>query len=342
MKSLVRIFMLIISLSAFAYSLLLLSDYWEYEEVPSNIEEKFKHTVQQKQLEAEINQLIAQDKLDEAIETVQLAQHFGYNIDYQSYRKRIDQINTLEHRTTKNVKDFVDGFISGKGDTTAGFAGAIGSDFTVVGDLRDLNKEYTKYQNGEEINQLIVALSGIGVGLTAATIGSGGMTAPVKAGASIIKLASKTGRLSRRFTQDLIHMSQRAFNWNTFTRLSKSDTSIRGIKLAASQAFNPRAMKSLSELAEQANSIRKLTSTTDTIHLLKYVENADDLRRIEKIATKQGKYTKGIMKFLGKSALRGTKILKRSIELFISLAGLVLSGIFVVYFMFPSTKKKSY
>lgn len=334
-----RILWLLISLVAFAYSLLQLADYWEYEEVPSNVEEKFKHNIQATQLTAEIERLIQNDDLDEARYTLELAHHFSYPLDYASYRQRIDKLDTFEHRTKKNITDFVDGFISGKGNNTVAIAGAVGSDFTVVGDARDLYKEYQKHQAGQEVDELIITLSGIGIGLTAATIGSGGTAAPVKIGTSVLKLASKTGRLSRRFTQELIIRAEKAFDWNQFIRLSQSASDLRGIKRAASQAFNPRAMKSLSELADQANHIRKLTSTSDAIYLLKYVETADDLRRIEKLASKQGKYTKGIMKFLGKSALRGTKILKRSIELFISLAGLVLSGIFVVYFMFPATKK---
>ena len=330
--------MLLLSLSSFAYSLILLSDYWETEEIPSNIEEKFKRQITSEQLEAEIERQIKADDLEGAKETVQLATHFAYSIDAAGYRKRIDTLNTFEHRATKNVKDFFNGFTSGKGDTGAGVSGAVISDFTVVGDVRDLSEQYQIYQKGQQVNQLIITLSGIGIGLTAATIGSGGATAPAKAGTSLLKLASKTGRLSRRFTQELVQKAQKAFDWQLFTRLSKSDASLDGIRHAATQAFNPRAMKSLSDLADQANSIRKNTSTLDTLHLLKYVENTNDLRRIEKITVKQGKYTKGIMKFLGKGALRGTKILKKSIELILSALSLLLSGILSLYFMFPARK----
>lgn len=330
--------MLLLSLSSFAYSLILLSDVWEVEEMPANVEEKFKQRVSTQQIEAEIERQIQADDLEGAKNTVQLATHFDYNIDVAGYRERIDKLNTFEHRTTKNVSDFFSGFLSGKADSGAGVTGAVVSDFTVVGDVRDLSEQYQIYQKGQDVNQLIVTLSGVGIGLTVATIGSGGGAAPVKAGTSLLKLATKMGRLSRRFSQELVQKAQKAFDWRVFTRLSQSDSSIRGIKLAASRAFDPRAMQSLSELADQANSIRKNTSTLDTLYLIKYAESTKDLKRIEKIAAQQGKYTKGIMKFLGKSALRGTKVLKKSIELILSALSLLLSGILSLYFMFPARK----
>lgn len=332
----IRTFMLLLSLTSFAYSLLLLSDYWEYEEMPGNVEQMFKQKVKLEQLEAEIEKQIKEDNLDEARSTVQLAQHFSYNIDYAHYRNKIDQLDTFQHRAEKGVTDFFGGFTSGKGNSSAGVAGALTSDFTVIGDARDLHEQYQNHENGKPVNELIVALSGVGIGLTAATFGSGGMVAPVKAGASVLKLAGKTGRLTRRFSQEILQKAQKAFDWNAFVRLSKSDSSIRGVKLAASKAFNPRAMKSLTDLTDQANNIRKATSTIDTIYLFKYVESADDLRRVEKIALKQGKYTKGIMKFLGKGALRGAKILKKTFGLMMSALSLLLSGMLTLYFMFPS------
>jgi len=332
--------MLVLSLSSFAYSLLLLADYWEYEEVPSNIEQKFKRNITLTQMKAEIEKQIAQKNLSEARSTVQLATHFSYDIDASSYRDRIDSLDTFEYRASNNTKDFFNGFTSGKGNTGAAIAGAITSDFTVIGDVRDLSEQYQIHQEGREVNQLIIGLSGIGIGLTALTVGSAGTTAPIKAGASVLKFAGKTGRLSRRFSQELLQKAQRTFDWNKFTRLSKTDNSLSGIKQAATQAFNPRAMKPLSDLINQSNSIRKATSTIDTIHLLKYVETADDLKRINKIAMKHGKHTKGIMKFLGKGALRGAKILKKSFGLMMSALSLLLSGILSLYFIFPAIKRK--
>jgi hypothetical protein len=330
-----RFLMLLSSLFAFAYSLLLLADYWEYEEIPVQISQRFKQAISPDAMQAEIEQQISQGNVDEARSSVQLAQYFAYPLAYTGYQQRIDAMDTLYYRANKNIGDFVGGFIYGKGNSGAGVAGALTSDFTVIGDARDLHEQYQNHQQGKPVNQLIVGLSGAGIGLTLATVGSVGVAAPVKIGTSLLKLASKTGKLSARFTQELLQKTNRAFDWNKFIRLAKADGRIMGIKQAANQAFNPRAMKAVSTIGDQANNIRKATSTADTLHLLKYVDNTNDLQKLEKLALKHGTHTKGIMKVLGKGALRGVKVLKKSLGFILSLVSLLLSGILNLYFLFP-------
>jgi hypothetical protein len=100
-------------------------------------------------------------------------------------------------------------------------------------------------------------------------------------------------------------------------------------------------MNALSRLGDQANNIRKATSTADTVHLLKYVGSGQDLAKVEKLALKHGVHSRGIMTVLGKSALRGVKVLKKTLELMLSLLALIISGLLNLYLLFPSRKKKS-
>ena len=75
------------------------------------------------------------------------------------------------------------------------------------------------------------------------------------------------------------------------------------------------------------NNIRKASSIGDTLHLLKFVDNADDLVRLEKLTVKYGSQTKGILKYLGKAAIGSVRILRKSTELLISLVSTALSFI---------------
>jgi hypothetical protein len=61
--------------------------------------------------------------------------------------------------------------------------------------------------------------------------------------------------------------------------------------------------------------------------MLKYVDNADDLVQLERITVKYGSQTKGIVKVLGKGALRSVKVLRRTTELMISLIASLISGL---------------
>ena len=331
--------MLITSVIAFAYALLSIADYWQYEEQALDIQTSFTQALSSTAMQAQIETQIKNKQLEHAKRSLALARYFNYPLNYREYQQQIDALDTVYYRSSKNIGNFMSGFVEGKGDSNAGVAGALAADFTVVGDVRDLHQQYQNHQTGKAVNQLIIGLSGVGIGLTLATIGTVGVAAPVKAGTSILKLASKTGRLSARFSQELLQKTQRAFNWNQFVRLSKKNGNIFGIKSAAIQAYNPHAMKALSSMGDQANNIRKASSTADTMHLLKYVDNSQDLAKLEKFALKHGTHSKGIMKVLGKSAVRGVKVLKKSLGLLFSLIGLLLSGFLNLYFLFPRTKK---
>ena len=196
-------------------------------------------------------------------------------------------------------------------------------------------------QKGEDVNELIVALSGVGIGFTALTVGSLGSAAPAKSGVSLIKLAAKTRRLSARFQKQLLRLGRRMFDWKLFSRLVKegkqSDSvlqSVRRIPRAAKQAYHPEAVEPLKAIAKRVNRVRKSTSIPDTLHLLKYVETSDDLRHLEKVSLKYGTQTKGIMKLLGKGALRTVRVLRKTAELLISMISSVLSAMFSLFFLF--------
>lgn len=334
-----RIIFLVFSLMTFFSSLFLLAEHWEYEEVPGDIEAKFKQQVSLEEINTIIRRDVKAGNLDDARMVLELAKRFDYEIDEPYWRQKIAEKDTWQHRVGKGVEGFASGFASGKGDDAYALAGAMTSDFTVVGDVRDLHEQYENHETGKPVNELIVTLSGVGIGLTAVTVGSAGSSLPAKAGASILKFAGKTGRLTKSFSRELVQKTQKSFDWQTFAAMAKADTSLKGIKNAARTVYNPRAMRELTVMAEQANSIRKATSTVDTVHLLKYVENGDDLRRMERIANDYGRYTKSIMRFLGKSALRGAKVLKKTLGFIMSIISLVLSGFLSVLFMVPSVPK---
>jgi hypothetical protein len=203
--------------------------------------------------------------------------------------------------------------------------GAITSDFTVVGDVRDLWEQYELYSQNKPTSDLIVALAGVGVGLTAATVVSAGTASPAKAGVSTLKMATRTGRLTPRFQAYLLRQASNVFDTKAFMRTIKAEQNIDGVRHAVQSAYQPAAVDTLTGLASHTNSIRQASSIVDTVHLLQYVDNADDLRRLEKITVKYGSETKGIMKLLGKGAIGTIRVLRRTTELVVSLVSTLLS-----------------
>ena len=322
-----------LSLGTFVLSLYQIFQHWDYQETLVDISKELQARVSSSDLELEIQSAIERSDFDDARMYLKIAESNNYSVDHKKYQQQLVEKDTQFKRLVNNASNFANGFIKGDSGNLAGVAGAVSADFTVVGDARDLNKEYLKYQQGKEVNELIVVLSGAGIGLTALTVGSLGSTAPVKAGTSMIKLAVKSQRLTRGFQKQLLRQGRKVFDWPVFTRLAKQDKSINNIRRAAKQAYHPEAIKPLKTIATQVNSIRKSSSATDTLHLLKYVEKSDDLRYLEKITVKYGSQTKGLFKLLGKGALRTVRVLRKTTALLLSIISSVISGFLSIAFL---------
>jgi CRISPR/Cas system-associated protein endoribonuclease Cas2 len=338
LKRTLKRLLLSLSLGAFALSIYQVSQYWNYQEVLLDLNKELQLTINKDQIDGEIQTSIDKSDFDDARMYLQIAQSNNYAIDYKYYQRQLANKDTQINRIVINASNFTNGFLQGESSSMAGIAGAVSADFTVIGDVRDLRKEYAKHQQGKGVNELIVILSGAGIGLTALTVGSLGSAAPAKAGASLMKVAVKAQRLTRGFQKQLIRQGRKVFDWPVFTRLAKQDKSVKNIRRAVKEAYHPEAIEPLKVIATQVNSIRRSSSAADTLHLIKYVDNSDDLLHLEKITAKHGSQTKGYFKFLGKGALRGVRVLRKTAALLISIISSVLSGILSVILLFSGRK----
>lgn len=320
-----KLLLLMVSLLMLAGSIRSLLDYWQYDEFAPDVAQMLLHQVSADDIRASILEAIAADHPDDARMYLSLAKTFAYDIDPAEFEAELERLESPLNTARRTASEFASGFVDGEASSGAGVAGAVVSDFTVVGDARDLWEQYQHYAKGEPVNELIVTLAGVGVGLTAASIASAGVATPAKAGTSTTKLAARTGRLTKNFQKLLLKQGANVFDYKAFLFAARAEKSLDGVGKAALKAYNPQAVRALKQTAEQVNNIRKASSTADALHLLKYVDNADDLARLEKLTLKYGETTKGIMKFLGKSAITSLRVLRKSVELFISMLAALIS-----------------
>ncbi len=327
LKKTLRLFVLLLSLSTFVFSLSQVFKYWKYEDSLQDLDMLVNASVSAETLEHHIQVAIDENEYDEAKSYLAIARKNQFSLNYQDFQKQLEEKDTKLNRIVNQASQFATGFAKGEASNTAGIAGAVSADFTVVGDVRDLHKEYQNFEAGKPVNDLIVVLSGTGIGLTALTVSSLGSTAPVKAGTSLMKVGVKTQRLTKGFQKQLLRQGRKVFDWQMFTRLAKQDKSLTNIRRSAKVAYKPQALEPLKAMAKSVSKIRKSSSTADTLHLLKYVENSDDLRRLEKVAIKHGADTKGYMKLLGKGAIRTVRVLRKTAELLWSIISSIVSGL---------------
>lgn len=320
----IRLILFVISFAMLVFSLLQVLAYWQYDERLQDIAQLMRTDVTTADIEQQITQAIAEDNPEDARMYLALADTFGYQLS-QDFEAPLAGLENPLNSTLRETGRFIDGFLEGQADSGAGVAGAITADFTVVGDVRDLKEQYDLYAQGQEVSELIVTLAGVGVGLTAATVMSAGSAAPAKSGVSALKIAGRSGKLTPKLQKMLLRQGRSVFDYPLFLRTVKSEQSVDGVRRAAVRAYNPQAMSALGETAQQVNNVRRSTSMLDTISLLRYVENADDLRRLEKVSAQYGSITRGILRLAGKGAIGTVRVLRHATELMISLAASLVS-----------------
>ena len=204
------------------------------------------------------------------------------------------------------------GAVTGEADSPTAFAGALASDITVVGDVRDLTQQAIAYPQHDN---LTVALAATGIVLTGALAFSGGTSAAGKVGISAIKAARKMKRLSKGLERALVRLTADAVD----TRVLKSVT--RDISSwNFTSAFNgtKRLIKPrvVDELSQTGDAVRHVFSRQGYRGALQVLESADDTADVRKL--------RRVSDDLG-SKFRGALYLKRGGKLTLHLAEIVFT-----------------
>jgi hypothetical protein len=229
--------------------------------------------------------LIAEEHYVDAHKYLSYFMQFDYmkeNTEAQQLLKEIDEKrSSLAYKSGK----FVEGFTTGMSDEFIGQASAIGSDFLLIGDLRDLALEGTHYYKDEEVDTVLVSLSTIGLVASVSTLFTLGSSAVAKSGVSVLKLA---------------HKSKRIPTW-LGTYLTKQAKQIRQTK----------NIDSIKPLFNHLDEMHKNTGLSDTLKLLSQTHNLKELQTTAKLTKRYGQDTTILLKLSNKTLLTESKTLKK-------------------------------
>ena len=166
----------------------------------------------------------------------------------------------------------------------------VGVNLTVAGDVLSLSREGAAYLRGEVVDQVDVALSFVGLGATALVLASGGTSYSVKAGAGLLKVAHRTGRLA----PDVLAIFTRAFregvDWAALARGGR-----------VGDAARMDALRPAMALADDLGGMAARLGAGGALHLVQAAETATEARRIARTAQVLGPQTVGAFEVLGKS-----------------------------------------
>lgn len=259
-------------------------------------------------LSRRIDTALDQGSYDDAVMYADIARYAGMEIETGT-AERLKAEQGLTRSVARNTGNFFEGFITGEGSDTASFAGAITSDLTVIGDVRDIGTEGSKLVQGEDYSKFILGLSVVGLAATTATIASGGGALPARIGVSLLKVAKKAGTLTVEFTRDLTRLLNEAVNFEklggTLRTIDLTDSAAtrRAITEYAGSISMARITPTLSDIA----ALEKSVGPAESVRLLKYVNKSEDLTRITRMSGKLGPKTRGIIEITGKTSLRAFK-----------------------------------
>ncbi|MCC5955493.1 MAG: hypothetical protein JJU07_05275 [Natronohydrobacter sp.] len=169
----------------------------------------------------------------------------------------------------------------------------IGVNLTVAGDVLSLGRESGAWMRGEDLDALDVTLSFIGIGATGLVVATGGTSLAVKAGAGVMKVAHRMGRLSPGLRRIYTRAAREGVDWAAFGAARTTDDLAR---LARMEALRPAL-----DVTEALGRVQARVGTRGALHLVGQVDTLDDARRLARASDALGPRSVGAFEVLGKS-----------------------------------------
>ena len=331
------VWLIIVSALALGFSGYYLQNHIEYNYHEPNIQALLQQKLQKGTLDKEINEALDKEAFDEAASLMELADRFGIELNGTT-KERFEAENSTTKKFIRNAESFIDGFISGKAKDSSAIAGAVTSDFTLYGDLRDIYKEGSHYINNQSYNKFILGISMVGVALSATTVITFGASGALKGAASVLKLAKRQKYLTKGFSKTLERRLAKSVDTKALKELHFG--SLQELKKSSHIIAKSVHLKPLKPILKDMRTIQKNSSVADSLQLLKYVDNAKDLKAVAKVTKRYKGASRGIFKVLGKQAIRmvkggikwGSRLLVAAATFILAAFGL-LFGIFSTLFV---------
>ncbi len=177
-----------------AFFILLFSSFMIYEHYELNQKGQIDVLKRVDPLPEAMN-LIEEQKYAEAAEYLEFFLKYDYVKNDPKVKELYEALEFKRNSMGYQSQKALEGVLKGRSDETIGVVSAGVSDFFLFGDLRDLTIEGYHYLKGENVDEVIVGLSTIGVVATGVTMFSAGSSTPLKGGISAVKFIKKSGKM---------------------------------------------------------------------------------------------------------------------------------------------------
>jgi hypothetical protein len=185
---------------------------------------------------------------------------------------------------------------------------------TPLGDLNAIRRGLGDYLAGNPVDRVDLGLGLVGATATGALLASGGTSAPVKAGASLLRVARRAGGLSPGLRSAVDDAVTGAVRWEDAGRVASG-------RVAPSAMVDTLRTGRLSAIARDAARLTWNTTPGDGLALLRLADDPAELAGLARLSDATGGATRPTLRALGKT--RALRSLGRVSELAIAAMGLV-------------------
>ena len=275
------------------------------EAVAGHLHNDLRAVATQDYLRDHVAQSLDADRPEDVEDYIALAALLGHTLP-DDLLKRYEDATSTSATTWRMTKQGFRGFFTGDVDDAASLAGSTLADFTVYGDLRDFAAQSMAYAKGQEVDEFVLGLSVMGLGISAATVASGGTTAPLKAGFSLVKTAKRTGKLTagmegvlRRAVTDGLDMPglRRRLSAVDWKSPSKAVDEVKGFAAGLDTS-------KLRGILGRFGAVVEKTSPSGAMRIMRHVDTAEEFAKAERITARFGKATPAVFQTLGKGAFK--------------------------------------
>lgn len=233
----------------------------------------------------------------------------------------------------QTLSDGATGAFTGEFDSKAGLIGAIASDLSGVGDVRDLIIHGKAALQGQDYDSVVLGLASVGVLLTGGTLLTAGAASAADTGVSVVKNVYKTGQVSqplirniRRSTDELIDIPKLRAELSDIDAVRPSQ-----LREAIETSVDFRSLEELTELSRNVGRISSEADINTAVKALRYAENGEDITRATRLSAHFGESTDAIFALLGRGALVAVDLVFSIFSWIITAFAWVASVIWMTY-----------
>jgi hypothetical protein len=252
----------------------------------------------------EIDAALAADDADLALSFLDLAREWNVPID-PTLVEKVERANAKLAVAARSFGSFARGLATGEADDVSSFAGTAVGDLFVLGDIRDAVREGARLASGDDADEVVLALAGAGLAVTAGTYAMLGAAAPARVGLTLVKAARKTGRLGGAMAAWINRSLREMVDWTAL----KGTVSARSLAQPAAaartmrEAIRVEKAQPLLRFVGDVGRVQASAGTRAALDGLKLAEGPRDVSKLARLAAAKGGKTRAILKLAGRSAI---------------------------------------